>query len=87
VRELRNAIERAVVSTRGTIITPADLSFPLPAAPTEILDEAGSLKDMERSHIKKILRKTSGNIARAASILGISRLTLYKKIEKYKLKK
>jgi len=87
VRELRNAIERAVVSTRGTIITPADLSFPLPAAPTEILDEAGSLKDMERNHIKKILRKTSGNIARAASILGISRLTLYKKIEKYKLKK
>jgi DNA-binding NtrC family response regulator len=87
VRELRNAIERAVVSTRGTIITPADLSFPLPAAPTEILDEAGSLKDMERSHIKKILRKTSGNIARAASILGISRLTLYKKIDKYRLKK
>ena len=87
VRELRNAIERAVVSTRGTIITPADLSFPLPAAPTEILDEAGSLKDMERNHIKKILRKTSGNIARAASILGISRLTLYKKIDKYRLKK
>jgi len=87
VRELRNAIERAVVSTRGDIITPADLSFPLPAAPAEILDEAGSLKDMERNHIKKILRKTSGNIARAASILGISRLTLYKKIEKYRLKK
>jgi DNA-binding NtrC family response regulator len=87
VRELRNAIERAVVSTRGTIITPADLSFPLPVAPAEILDEAGSLKDMERNHIKKILRKTSGNIARAASILGISRLTLYKKIDKYRLKK
>jgi len=87
VRELRNAIERAVVSTRGNTITPADLSFPLPAAPSEILEETGSLEDIERSHIKKILRKTGGNIAKAASILKISRLTLYKKIEKYRLKR
>jgi len=87
IRELRNAIERAVVSTRGNTITPADLSFPLPAAPNEILEETGSLEDIERSHIKKILRKTGGNIAKAASILKISRLTLYKKIEKYRLKR
>jgi len=87
VRELRNAIERAVVSSRGSTITPADLSFPLPVAPSEILEEAGSLEDMERNHIKKILRKTGGNIAKAAGILGISRLTLYKKIDKYRLKK
>jgi transcriptional regulator with PAS, ATPase and Fis domain len=87
VRELRNAIERAVVSTRGNTIKPADLSFPLPVAPSEILEETGSLEDMERSHIKKILRKTGGNIARAAGILKISRLTLYKKIEKYRLKR
>jgi len=87
VRELRNAIERAVVSTGGNTITPADLSFPLPVAPAEILEETGSLEDMERSHIKKILRKTGGNIAKAAGILKISRLTLYKKIDKYRLKR
>ncbi len=87
VRELRNAIERAVVSTRGTTITPNDLSFPLPEPPGDILEEAGSLQDIERNHIKKILRKTGGNIAKAAGILKISRLTLYKKIDKYRLKK
>jgi len=87
VRELKNAIERAVVSARSAAITPADLSFPLPAASGDILDEDGSLEDMERNHIKKILRKTGGNIARAASILKISRLTLYKKIDKYRIKK
>ena len=77
----------SVVSTRGTTITPADLSFPLPQPQGDVLEEAGSLEDMERNHIKKILRKTGGNIARAASILKISRLTLYKKIDKYRLKK
>jgi len=87
VRELRNAIERAVVSARGTTITPADLSFPLPAPAGDDAQEAGSLEDVERGHIKKILRTTGGNIAKAASILKISRLTLYKKIEKYRLKK
>jgi transcriptional regulator with PAS, ATPase and Fis domain len=87
VRELRNAIERAVVSTRGTTITPNDLSFPLPEPPGDILEETGSLQDIERNHIKKILRKTGGNITKAAGILKISRLTLYKKIDKYRLKK
>jgi DNA-binding NtrC family response regulator len=87
VRELRNAIERAVVSTRGTTITPADLSFPLPSPNGNDTQSVGSLEDVERSHIKKILRTTGGNIAKAASILKISRLTLYKKIDKYRLKK
>jgi len=87
VRELRNAIERAVVSTRGTTITPADLSFPLPAPANDDAQQTGSLEDVERSHIKKILRTTGGNIAKAAGILKISRLTLYKKIDKYRLKK
>ncbi len=87
VRELRNAIERAVVSARGATITPEDLSFPLPATAGDTAEESASLEDIERGHIKKILRATGGNIARAASILKISRLTLYKKIDKYRLKK
>ena len=38
-------------------------------------------------HIKRILDRTGGNIAQAAAILKINRVTLYNKIEKYKLKK
>jgi transcriptional regulator with PAS, ATPase and Fis domain len=42
---------------------------------------------MEKEHVEKILNQTKGNIAQAADILKISRLTLYNKIEKYHLKR
>jgi DNA-binding NtrC family response regulator len=38
---------------------------------------------MERLHIEKILKKYKGNITKTSTILGISRNTLYRKIEKY----
>jgi len=85
VRELRNVIERAIVGAQGNFIEAKDLSFPFPAS----LNSPGedSLEEVEKSHIKKILDRTGGTIAKAAAILKISRLTLYNKIEKYKLKK
>jgi len=85
VRELRNVIERAIVLVRGSVIEAGDLSFPFPA--TAKTTEEDSLEEVEKSHIKKILDRTGGNIAQAANILKISRLTLYNKIGKYRLKK
>ncbi len=85
VRELRNVIERAIVVVRGSVIEAGDLSFPFPAAAKTT--EENSLEEVEKCHIKKILDRTGGNIAQAANILKISRLTLYNKIEKYRLKK
>lgn len=85
VRELRNVIERAMVVVRGNLIEARDLSFPFPASinpPAE-----NSLEDVVKNHINIILDRTGGNIAKAAGILKISRLTLYNKIEKYHLKK
>ncbi len=82
IRELRNAVERAVVVAKGRYIQMEDISFPFPASPTA--GEAESLEEMEKKHILKILNQTKGNIAQAAEILGISRLTLYNKIEKYR---
>ncbi len=87
VRELRNVIERAMVGTRGHVIEAKDLSFPFTPVNTTTSAEEESLDDIEKAHIKKILERTGGNIAQAASILKISRLTLYNKIEKYHLKK
>jgi DNA-binding NtrC family response regulator len=86
VRELRNVIERAMVGAKGTLIQPADLSFPFLLGPARSTDE-DSMEDIEKTHIQKILDRTSGNIAQAAGILKISRLTLYNKIQKYNLKK
>jgi transcriptional regulator with PAS, ATPase and Fis domain len=86
VRELRNVIERAMVGAKGTLIQPADLSFPFLPGSARSTDE-DSMEDIEKTHIQKILDRTGGNIAQAAGILKISRLTLYNKIQKYRLKK
>ena len=85
VRELRNVIERAMVITKGDLIELNDLFFFYPSSSTA--SEEKSLEDVEKVHIEKILGVTGGNIAQAASILKISRLTLYNKIEKYNLRK
>lgn len=87
VRELRNVIERAMVGARGNLIEIKDLSFPFVPVSANAPDEEDSLEDVEKKHIKKVLEHTGGNIAQAAGILKISRLTLYNKIEKYQLKK
>ena len=83
VRELENAVERALVVSRAAEIKPADFSFQfqtLPAAGGLTLD------DVERAHIVRILQETNRNLSRAARILDIDRTTLYNKIRKYGLR-
>lgn len=90
VRELRNVIERAMVVAKGNLVELSDLSFFFPVAdevPHESLPSLPSLDEVEKIHIQKVLDLTNGNIAQAASILKVSRLTMYNKIEKYQLKK
>lgn len=85
VRELRNVIERAMVNVKGKRIEVDDLFFtfgsPYPKS------EGETLEDVEKAHISKILQKTGWNITKAAEILKIDRVTLYNKIEKYRLRK
>ncbi|PKL17335.1 MAG: Fis family transcriptional regulator [Spirochaetae bacterium HGW-Spirochaetae-5] len=87
VRELRNVIERAMVVTKGNLIELNDLSFFFPDAELDSGENIPSLDDVEKAHIQKVLEITNGNIAQAAGILKVSRLTMYNKIEKYQLKK
>jgi two-component system response regulator HydG len=84
IRELENVIERAVVIGKKRKITPADLPF----EDARILREpvAGSLEEVQKSHISEMLKGCQWNIARTANLLGINRTTLYKKIKKYGLK-
>jgi two-component system response regulator AtoC len=82
VRELENAVERAVILAQDSIITAADLpqesmSLTSPATPRK------SLKEVEKGHILNVLRETGENYSAAARILGISRMTLYKKAREY----
>jgi DNA-binding NtrC family response regulator len=85
IRELENAIERAVVVGKGKKIEPGDLPIFRP----EYCEPAPkmSLKEMERAHIRQVLTETDWNIARSARLLEIDRTTLYSKIKKYDLQK
>jgi two-component system response regulator HydG len=93
VRELENVVERAVILSPGEYITEKDLPLNLSANsktfPGEDKnsfdkhDETGSLDEVEKSAIATALEKTGGNKSEAARLLGITRRTLYNKIEKY----
>ncbi len=85
IREVRNVVERAMVVAKGNQIQVDDLSFPF--LTPSIVSEGESLEDVEKRQIEKVLNQTKGNIAQAADILKISRLTIYNKIEKYHLKR
>ncbi len=85
IREVRNVVERAMVVAQGPQIQVGDISFPFSPPATPAGGE--SLEEVEKDQIVKILNQTKGNIAQAADILKISRLTLYNKIEKYHLKR
>ncbi len=85
IRELENAIERAVVVGKGKKIEPGDLPIFRPEyrePPPKM-----SLKEMEQTHIRQVLEETDWNIARSARLLEIDRTTLYSKIKKYDLQK
>jgi len=83
IRELENAIERAVVVGKQREIMPEDLPIFChePAPQTK----AFTLKDVEKAHIRQVLVENQWNIARSAKILGIDRSTLYSKIKRYNI--
>ena len=85
VRELENVIERAVVLAKKEKIHPEYLPFG-ESGQVRPLGEC-SLDAVARDHIADVLERTEWNFSRAASILGLNRSTLYKKIEKFNLKR
>lgn len=85
VRELKHAIEYAFVHCRKDIITVEDIPYVL-----RVLTETRPLCDSDISAIGpqailQALKKVSWIRARAARLLGMSRSTFYRKIEKYKI--
>ncbi|BEQ13930.1 sigma-54-dependent transcriptional regulator [Desulfoferula mesophila] len=87
VRELANIVERAVALCRQEMITerdlPADLAAVELASFSRPDSEAFTLEEMERRYIEHILELTGGVRTRAADILGIDRVSLWRKIKKY----
>ena len=87
VRELEHAIERAVLICDSEDILPEHLSpeiqLPEEARIKRAGEEGKSLEAVEKKYIRMILEKTGGHKSKAASILGIDRRTLYRKLKKY----
>ena len=90
LRELRNAIERAVILAKETLIMPDDLPGELrgqthaDGEKTENIPVAGSLislDQLEEAHLRRILQRTT-SLTEAAQILGIDQATLYRKRKK-----
>ncbi|MBI4872333.1 MAG: sigma-54-dependent Fis family transcriptional regulator [Candidatus Riflebacteria bacterium] len=84
VRELANAIERAMVVGKPPHILPQDLPILSASAPDGPDDD--SLATMEKRHIAAVLERNGWNIKRAAEKLQIDRATLYNKIARYRLR-
>ena len=84
VRELENVVERAVILCGSEMIEADDLSVPAARAAVE-KGAAGSLEEMERDYIMRVLREFHGNQSKASQVLGIDRKTLYLKLKKYGL--
>lgn len=97
VRELRNCVERMVVMSRSSTLSMADIpeevragvgATAIPAIGTagaEAAPEGLNIEAHERSLIEKALRECQGNRSEAAKKLGISRRTLYRKLDAFGL--
>lgn len=89
LRELRNAIERAVILAKGREITPDDLPLGSGVSSAGLPQEGGvpavgsavSLDELELAHIRALMRSLS-NLADVARVLGIDQATLYRKRKK-----
>ncbi len=97
IRELQNAIERALILSEGGLLTAAQLGISLrtarvatgaqptePTGPTPAPSEQ-RLSEMERRLVLDVLSKTKGNKSEAAKILGITRSQLYTRLRKFGL--
>lgn len=85
VRELQHAIERAVILSEGSWLRPEDFMLrPVSVREKDALTEL-NLSVLEKDTIERALRRAEGNITRAAELLGITRFTLYRKLDKFGL--
>ncbi len=78
LRQVRNVLERAVISSpRASVLDPRP--------PRDLDSRPASLADVEKRQIESVLRFTRGHQGRAAEILGISRKTLWDKRKRYEI--
>lgn len=84
VRELQHAVERAVIMTETPSLEPDDFMLSPPRKKSGDLDfDNFNLDEIEKQVIEKVLKQNQGNISQAAQELGLTRTSLYRRMEKY----
>ena len=89
VRELSHVIERAVLMLDGDTVDEAALNLKpeathaLSGAAALAASESMTVEEAEQQLVRQALERTGGNIQRAAALLGLSRPSLYRRMEKY----
>jgi DNA-binding NtrC family response regulator len=86
VRELQHCMERAVILSDSEVLQPEDFFFSIAGAGDEgIIFENYNLEQVEKIVIRRAIDKHNGNISHAANELGLTRASLYRRMEKYGL--
>ena len=85
IRELQHSVERAVIMSESNILQPSDffLSPVEDSSADTISTNNMNLEETEKMLIRKVVDKHGGNISKAAKELGLTRASLYRRIEKY----
>jgi DNA-binding NtrC family response regulator len=90
IRQLKNLVERAVLVSKNDLLDVADFSAQLDVVPTKDLRQlpvVGSitLEEMEVEMIRKALEYHKNRVSRAAKSLGLTRSSLYRRLDKYQI--
>jgi two-component system response regulator AtoC len=86
VRELENVIEEAAILATETFIKLQDLPLYIRESSEHESPVLADLGEVEKSHIEAVLKQCNQNRTKSAQLLGISRRSLLRKIEKFKIK-
>jgi DNA-binding NtrC family response regulator len=86
VREFQHIIERTVIMCDGPVLHEDDFQLTAHPVSTDGMElDTFNLEDIERKIIEKVLRNNRGNVSKAAADLGLTRTSLYRRLEKYGL--
>jgi two-component system, NtrC family, response regulator HydG len=85
VRELQHALERAVIMCEGSTLEQDDFFLSSKKKQDDVPLDTYNLEELEKRIILKVMRQNQGNITQAAKELGLTRTSLYRRMEKYDL--
>jgi transcriptional regulator with PAS, ATPase and Fis domain len=89
IRELQHALERAIILSNSSVLQPEDFNFNVVVNAKDADQSMGldqyNLDEVEKLLIRKVLKKYNGNITQAAAELGLTRSSLYRRLEKHGL--